>query len=79
MYAQSQHIERRLETLVGLVREGKYSAGQLAAELGVSIATVSRCIGALRARGHQIQAVHLADGWAYMLDPNGKDSETWAE
>lgn len=76
MYAKSQRIERRLETLVGLVREGKYSAGQLAGELGVSIPTVSRCIGALRERGHQIRAVHLADGWAYTLAPNGKDGET---
>jgi len=76
MYTKSQHIERRLRNLVALVREGKYSAGQLAAELGVSIPTVSRCIGALRERGHRIRAIHRADGWAYTLAADGRNGET---
>ena len=57
-------------------REREIASGQLAMELGVSIPTVSRCIGALRERGYQIQAVHRTDGWAYTLIPNGKNGKT---
>lgn len=67
MYTKSQEIELRLRYLVTLIREGRYSAGQLAAELGVSVPTVSRCVGALRERGYRIQAVRSAGGWAYTL------------
>ena len=67
MYTKSQEIELRLRYLVTLIREGRYSAGQLAAELGVSVPTVSRCVGALRERGYRIRAVRSAGGWAYTL------------
>ena len=76
MYAKSQQIERRLRDVVELVREGSYSAGQLAAALEVSIPTVSRCIGALRERGYQVRAIHRPDGWAYTLAPDGENGET---
>lgn len=76
MYARSQHIEQRLQTVAKLVREERYSAGQLAIELGVSVPTVSRCIGALRDRGYQIRAVRRTDGWAYTLTSTGGNGET---
>jgi Mn-dependent DtxR family transcriptional regulator len=76
MYARSQRIEERLRTVVELVGEGRYSTSQLAAELGISVPTVSRCIGALRDRGYRIRAVHRLDGWAYTLASADGNNET---
>jgi len=68
MYVRSLEIEQRLDTLLALVREGRHSTPALAQVLGVSIATVSRCIQALRVRGHAIKATKRGDGWAFVLD-----------
>lgn len=67
MYTRSQEIERRLASLVALIRRGKYSTPALAAELGISAPTVSRCLSALRQRGYGIKAVRENHGWAYEL------------
>lgn len=67
MYRRSQEIERRLTSLVDLIRRGKYSTPALAAELGISAPTVSRCLSALRQRGYGIRAVKDDDAWAYEL------------
>lgn len=68
MYLRSLEIEQRLDSLLSLVREGRYSTPALARALGVSIPTVSRCIQALRARGHTIKAVNRGDSWAFVID-----------
>lgn len=67
VYQQSLEIERRLDRVLRLIRKGGYSTPLLAKELGVSIPTISRCITALRARGHVIRAEQLANGWRYVL------------
>jgi biotin operon repressor len=68
MYVRSLEIEQRLDLLLALVREGRHSTPALAQALSVSIPTVSRCIQALRARGHTIKATKRGDGWAFVLD-----------
>lgn len=67
IYQRSQDIERRLETVLGLIRTGRYSTPTLAQQVGVSIPTVSRCVTALRERGHDIRAEKHVDGWRYIL------------
>lgn len=72
LYRRSQEIERRLEQVLGLVRTGSYSTPKIAEAVGVSIPTVSRCVTALRERGHDIRAEKHSDGWRYVLvrDPS---------
>jgi biotin operon repressor len=74
MYRRSQEIERRLSSLVDLIRTGKYCTPALAAQLGISPPTVSRCISALRQRGYVIRAVKEHEGWAYEIksEPRSK-------
>lgn len=67
IYQRSQEIEHRLSRVLGLIRTGRYSTPKLAVEVGVSIPTVSRCVTALRERGHDIRAEKHADGWRYVL------------
>lgn len=67
LYQRSQEIEKRLEQVLGLVRTGCYSTPKIAEEVGVSIPTVSRCVTALRERGHEIKAEKHSDGWRYVL------------
>jgi biotin operon repressor len=67
MYQRSHEIEQRLETVLQLIRTGRYSTPTLAEEVGVSIPTVSRCVNALRERGHDIKAEKHTDGWRYVL------------
>lgn len=66
-YERSKALEERLASLVGLLREGKYSAPTLARELSVSTPTVARCLTALRKRGFRIQAVRESGRWCYRL------------
>lgn len=66
-YQRSLEIERRLEAVLRLIRTGRYSTPMIAAELGVSIPTVSRDVTALRQRGHAIQAERGDAGWRYFL------------
>lgn len=69
MYEQTFEIEHRLNDLLRLVEEGRYSTPRLAERLAVSIPTVSRGIRALRGRGHCIKARRLDDGsWCYRID-----------
>lgn len=66
-YQRSQQIEQRLFDLLQLIRTGRYSTPLLAASLGISQPTVSRCIAALRERGYSIRAVKDEKGWGYEL------------
>jgi biotin operon repressor len=65
LYQRSREIESRLSELVRLIRTGRYSTPKLAAALGISKPTVSRCITALRERGYAIRAIKDPEGWAY--------------
>ena len=80
MYRQSQEIEKRLSYLVELIRTGKYCTPALAAELGISPPTVSRCLSALRQRGYVIRAVREDEGWAYEItrEPRSRASRARA-
>ena len=71
LYQRSFEIEQRLERVLQLVSEGRYSTPDLAEELRVSIPTVSRDVTALRERGHDIRAEKRPDGWRYILSPKG--------
>jgi hypothetical protein len=66
-YRRSQEIERRLEEVLRLIRIGGYATPALAKALDVSIPTVSRCVTALRERGHDTRAEKRSDGWQYIL------------
>jgi biotin operon repressor len=66
-YQRSFTIERRLEEVLRLIRSGSHSTPSLAAELGISIPTVSRSLTALRERGHDIRPERGPDGWHYVL------------
>lgn len=67
LYQRSLKIERRLDQVLRLIRTGRYSTPMLAEEVGVSIPTVSRCVTALRERGHDIRARKHGAGWRYTL------------
>lgn len=67
-YGRLYAIERRLDSLLKLVRVGKYSAPELAQRLGVSVPTVSRDITALREQGYGIRPVRGASDWSYVLE-----------
>jgi predicted DNA-binding transcriptional regulator YafY len=66
-FERSLEIERRLDNILRLIRTGRYSTPMLAEEVGVSIPTISRCVTALRVRGHDIRAEKNGDGWRYVL------------
>lgn len=67
LYQRSLDIERRLEAVLRLVREGCHSTPRMAELLRVSVPTVSRDLTALRQRGHDIRAERTDDGWHYVL------------
>jgi biotin operon repressor len=67
MYQRSREIEQRLHDVVRLIRSGKFSTPLLAAQLGVSIPTVSRYVTALRERGHNIRSERKDGRWRYVL------------
>src|SRR5580700_10835857 len=68
LYQRSLGIEQRLAEVLGLIRRGRYSTPQIAAELQVSIPTISRAVTALRERGHDIRAQKQGNGWRYVLN-----------
>lgn len=70
LYQRSLEIERRLATVLRLIRSGGYSTPMLAEEPGISIPTVSRDVTALRERGHDIRAQRKGDGWRFVLLQN---------
>jgi biotin operon repressor len=76
IYQQSQEIESRLTMLLELIRNGEYSTPALATALNVSMPTISRCIYALRCRGHTITAVRDGARWRYKLIPDDRESPT---
>jgi biotin operon repressor len=67
LYERSMEIEKRLDHVLRLIRTGRYSTPKLAEQVGVSIPTISRCVTALRARGHDIRAEKLGNGWHYVV------------
>jgi biotin operon repressor len=67
LYQRSLEIEHRLDAVLQLIQTGNYSTPMLAKEIGVSIPTISRCVTALRGRGHPIQAEKFESGWRYFL------------
>lgn len=67
IYARSLEIEQRLDQVLRLIRTGRYSTPKLADEVGVSIPTISRCVSALRERGHDIRSEKRGHGWHYVL------------
>ena len=75
LYERSLEIERRLHTVLRLVRTGRYSTPHLAEQLGVSIPTVSRYVTALRERGYDIRAEKQARGWRYILAGQAADAQ----
>jgi biotin operon repressor len=66
IYERSQIIERRLETVLPLIRKGRYSTPSLAENVGVSTPTVSRCVNTLHERGNEIRAERHCKGWRYV-------------
>ena len=66
-FERSLEIERRLDDVLRLIHTGRFSTPMLAEEVGVSIPTISRCVTALRLRGHDIRAEKHEDGWRYMV------------
>ena len=74
VYQRSLDIERRLESVLGLIRSGGYSTPLLAEQLGVSIPTVSRDVTALRERGHEIHSERKPEGWRYVLEDKASPS-----
>lgn len=66
-FERSLEIVQRLDDVLRLIRTGRFSTPMLAGEVGVSIPTISRCVTALRARGHDIRAERHRGGWRYML------------
>lgn len=66
-FERSLEIERRLDDVLRLISTGRFSTPMLAEEVGVSIPTISRCVTALRLRGHDIRAERHEDGWRYVL------------
>lgn len=69
-FERSLEIERRLDDVLRLIRTGRFSTPLLAEEVGVSIPTISRCVTALRIRGHDIRAERHEDGWRYVFVGN---------
>lgn len=67
IYERSLAIGQRLEDLLALIRTGRHSTRTLAAELGVSEPTVSRCLAVLRRRGYEIAPKRRGQGWCYVL------------
>jgi biotin operon repressor len=74
-------IERRLGTVLHLIRSGGYSTPMIAEQIGISIPTVSRDVTALRERGHDIRSERRDGGWQYALasDPSRKPSSDRTE
>lgn len=67
LYERSRQIEERLDRVLRMIETGEYSTPRIAAELGVSIPTISRCVTALRERGHDIHAEKQGNGWHYIV------------
>lgn len=71
LYQRSLDIEQRLQSVLELVRAGKYSTATIAEELGVSVPTVSRAVTALRQRGYDIRSERRGNAWRFVLHAAG--------
>jgi predicted DNA-binding transcriptional regulator YafY len=69
LYQHSLDIERRLQTVLRLIRSGTFSTPMIAERIGVSIPTVSRDVTALRERGYEIRSERKGEGWRFILAP----------
>jgi biotin operon repressor len=67
LYQRSLDIEKRLDEVLRLIRDGGYSTPKLAEKLNVSIPTVSRDVTALRQRGYEIHSERTDGGWRFVL------------
>jgi predicted DNA-binding transcriptional regulator YafY len=67
LYQRSLDIERRLQTVLRLIRLGTFSTPMIAEQVGVSIPTVSRDVTALRERGYDIRSERKREGWRFIL------------
>ncbi|GAA4445273.1 HTH domain-containing protein [Novipirellula rosea] len=77
-YKRAIEIQQRLDAILQLIAGGQHSTPQIADEIGVSTATVSRCIEALRNQGNIIKAEKLENQWRYKLLSNSvKQSSTF--
>ncbi len=72
-YQRSLEIEQRLQTVLELIQSGRFCTRGLSEAVGVSIPTISRCVEALRERGHEIRAKRGPEGWRYFVAaPNSR-------
>lgn len=78
-YNQTLAISERHTALLTLVRQGTFSTPGLAEKLGVSQPTIHRDITFLRSRGHRIESVRRASGWAYQLISSNDDAPLKSE
>jgi len=76
LYRHSLEIHERLETVLQLIRTGRYSTPGLAEAVGVSIPTISRIVAALREQGHDIRSVRTTHGWRYVLKSDNTSVST---
>ena len=66
-YDRSVAISKRPAALYVLIGAGSYSSPALANELDVSQPTMNRDMLFFKRQGFSIDAIKLADGWAYQL------------
>lgn len=66
-YERSRAIEERFPAALALIEKGRFNAGQLALELGISRPTAHRIITELKRRGYLIRSVREEHGWCYEL------------
>ncbi len=76
LYSRSLEIEQRLDHVLRLVKTGQYSTPMLADLVGVSIPTISRCVCALRERGHDIRSEKRGNTWRYVLTRGASSTVT---
>ncbi len=76
LYERSKAIEQRISQVLELVKKGDFSTPRIADELGVSVPTVSRCIEALRHRGHRIRSEKRGVQWCYLLEATSSVSKS---
>ena len=75
-YERSQALEKRLQELLRMLRDGRPSAQTLAGRLDISQPTLARCLTALRRRGYAIRAVKDESGWSYRLGSEARESRS---
>jgi uncharacterized membrane protein len=66
-YERSRAIEERFQAALALTEKGRFNAGQLALELGISRPTAHRIVTELKRRGCLIRSVREEHGWCYEL------------